>query len=281
MKKRRALFPPIYLTLVLLLMYLPILMVVLYSFNDSKSSGMWVGFTTDWYAKLFRDQSMGQALLNSLELAAWSVGLAGVIGTLGAVGMARKRFRGQGAVEMLSTLPMMVPEVILGMAYLAVFSAVFSFISSVFDYRPGFGMLTLVVAHTTFCVPYVFINVKGRLAGTDPALEEAARDLGAVPLRVFFTVTLPAIAPAVISGMLLSLAMSLDDVVISFFVTGPTTTTLPLKIYSSLKTGVTPEINALCTLMLGVVFILVALSQLTRTRRSKPVPGEAPRRTDA
>lgn len=267
-KRRPNLFPPVYLALILILMYLPILIVILYSFNISKTSGTWTGFTTDWYSKLFRDQTMGSALLNSLELAAWSVALSGVIGTLGAVGMVKARFRGQGALETASTLPIMIPEIILGMAYLAVFSAA----------GIQFGMPTLVIAHTTFCIPYVFINVKGRLAGMDPALEEAARDLGASPLRVFFTVTLPLILPAVVSGMLLALAMSLDDVVISFFVTGPTTNTLPLKIYSGLKTGVTPEINALCTLMLGAVFLIVALSQLfgarAATRRVEILPHE-------
>ncbi len=260
---KRAVFPPVYLTLVLLLMYLPILVVILYSFNDSKTSASWVGFTTDWYAKLFRDQSMGAALLNSLELAAWSVSASGLIGTLGAVGMARAGFRGKGTLEAVATFPIMIPEIILGMAYLTVFSAV----------GIPFGMPTLVIAHTTFCVPYVYINVKGRLAGSDPALEEAARDLGASPVRVFLTVTLPLIAPAVISGMLLSLAMSLDDLVISFFVNGATTTTLPLKIYSGLKTGVTPEINALCTLMLGAVFLLVAASQLAQSKRTRPPRG--------
>jgi len=259
MGKRRAVFPPVYLTIVLALMYLPILMVVLYSFNDSRTSATWAGFTTEWYQKLFRNQSMSQALLNSLQLAGWSVAASAIIGTLGAVGMSKARFRGKGAVETATTLPIMIPEIILGIAYLALFTAV----------GLPLGMPSLVIAHTTFCVPYVYIIVKGRLVGADPALEEAARDLGATPVRVFFTVTLPLILPAVLSGMLLSLAMSLDDLVISFFVSGPTSTTLPLKIYSGLKTGVTPEINALCTLMLGTVFLLVAFSQLVSARKVK------------
>jgi len=258
MRKRKAPLSPVYLALVLALMYLPILMVVLYSFNDSRTSATWAGFTTDWYAKLFRNDGMGQALRNSLQLAGWSVAASGVIGTLGAVGMSKSRFRGKGALETASTLPIMIPEIILGIAYLAIFSAI----------GLPFGMPTLVIAHTAFCVPYVYIIVKGRLVGADPALEEAARDLGASPARVFFTVTLPLILPAVVSGMLLSLAMSLDDLVISFFVSGPTNT-LPLKIYSGLKTGVTPEINALCTLMLGAVFLLVALSQLASAKKVK------------
>lgn len=256
MKKLRA-WPTVFITLVLIFTYIPVLMVVLYSFNDAKTTGAWAGFTLDWYRKLFANQGIADALGNSLVLAAWSVGLSAVVGTLGALGMARTHFRGQGVLELMATLPMMMPEIILGMAYLALFSAV-GFVT--------FGMPTLVVAHTTFCIPYVLINVKSRLVGMDPALEEAARDLGASAPRVFFDVTLPIIFPGVLSGMLLALAMSLDDVVISFFVTGPTTNTLPLKIYSGLKTGVTPEINALCTLILGFVCILVAASQLRQVR---------------
>lgn len=244
-------------TLVLLFTYLPVLMVVIYSFNDSRTAGAWAGFTTDWYGKLFQNRGLLDALGTSLVLAAWSVGLSAVIGTLGALGMARTHFRGEGLLELFSSLPMMIPEIILGMAYLAIFSAV----------GIPLGMPTLVVTHTTFCIPYVLINVKGRLVGMDPALEEAARDLGASPRRVLTDITLPIIRPAVVSGMLLALAMSLDDVVITFFVTGATTSTLPLKIYSSLKTGVTPEINALCTLMLGAVCVIVAIAQLYRIRQ--------------
>ena len=146
---------------------------------------------------------------------------------------------------------MMIPELVLGMAYLSVFTAV------------GFklGMGALILTHTTFCIPYVFINVKSRLIGMDPALSEAARDLGANPMRVLKDITLPLVFPAVLSGMMLSAAMSLDDVVISFFVTSAETTTLPLKVYTGLRSGGTPEINALSTLMLGVIFICVALSQ--------------------
>ena len=150
----------------------------------------------------------------------------------------------------------MIPELVLGMAYLSVFTAV------------GFklGMGALVLTHTTFCIPYVFINVKSRLIGMDPSLSEAARDLGASPARVLKDITLPLVFPAVLSGMMLSAAMSLDDVVISFFVTSAETTTLPLKVYTGLRSGGTPEINALSTLMLGVIFICVAVSQLVTAR---------------
>ncbi|MGN0997830.1 MAG: ABC transporter permease [Candidatus Ventricola sp.] len=261
-KKKRKLFSPIYLTLVLIVLYLPILMVVIYSFNAGRTIGAWQGFTTGWYTRLFGNALMADALKNSLILAALSSGIAGAVGTLGAIGLSRGRLAGGSAIESLATLPMMIPELVLGMAYLALFTAV------------GFklGMAALVATHTAFCVPYVFINVKARLAGMDPAIEEAARDLGASPMRVLTDITLPLIMPSVVSGMMLAVAMSLDDVVISFFVTSAETTTLPLKIYTGLRSGGTPEINALSTLMLGVIFILVALRELLRARSEPSLP---------
>ncbi len=258
-RKKRKIFSPIYLTLVLIVLYLPILMVVIYSFNAGRTISAWQGFSTSWYSRLFGNALMGDALKNSLILAAFSSVLAGIIGTLGAIGLTRSHFRGSGVVETVATLPMMIPELVLGMAYLALFTAV----------GVPLGMGALILTHTTFCIPYVFINVKSRLVGMDPALEEAARDLGASPMRVLLDITLPLIMPSVASGMMLSAAMSLDDVVISFFVTSAETTTLPLKVYTGLRSGGTPEINALSTLMLGVIFIAVALSQLMRARSEK------------
>ena len=249
-RRKRKLFSPIYLTLVLIILYLPILMVIIYSFNSGRTIGAWQGFTTSWYTRLFK---------NSLILAVLSSALAGIIGTLGAIGLTRSHFRGAGLVETVATLPMMIPELVLGMAYLALFTAI----------GVKLGMGALILTHTTFCIPYVFINVKSRLIGMDPALEEAARDLGASPMRVLRDITLPLIMPSVVSGMMLSAAMSLDDVVISFFVTSAETTTLPLKVYTGLRSGGTPEINALSTLMLGAIFLAVALSQLLRARSDK------------
>ena len=243
-RRKRKLFSPIYLTLVLIILYLPILMVIIYSFNSGRTIGAWQGFTTSWYTRLFGNALMADALKNSLILAVLSSALAGIIGTLGAIGLTRSHFRGAGLVETVATLPMMIPELVLGMG-------------------------ALILTHTTFCIPYVFINVKSRLIGMDPALEEAARDLGASPMRVLRDITLPLIMPSVVSGMMLSAAMSLDDVVISFFVTSAETTTLPLKVYTGLRSGGTPEINALSTLMLGAIFLAVALSQLLRARSDK------------
>lgn len=259
MRKKRKIFSPVYLTLVLVILYLPILMVVIYSFNSGRTIGAWQGFTTSWYTRLFGNALMGDALKNSLVLALLSSLLAGGIGTLGAIGLTRSHTRLSGAIETVATLPMMIPELVLGMAYLAVFTAV----------SMPLGMGALVLTHTTFCIPYVFINVKSRLIGMDPALSEAARDLGASPMRVLRDVTLPLIAPAVVSGMMLSAAMSLDDVVISFFVTSAEANTLPLKVYTGLRSGGTPEINALSTLMLGAIGLIVALSQLMTARSER------------
>ena len=255
-KKRRSPMPEIYIALFLLLFYLPILVVILFSFNDSKMF-QWSGFTFSWYEELMQDQTIWQSFFTSLKLAVLSSLAAAILGTLGAVGMAGRQFRTKGLLENVSLVPIMIPEIILGMAYLTVFTI----------FQIPFGMVTMVIAHTTFCVPYIFINVKARLTGLDPSIGEAALDLGASRKRMFFDITLPLILPAVSSGMLLAFAMSMDDVVISFFTNGPDTNTLPLQIYSMMKMGVTPEINALCTLMLGAVFLLVALFHLFRVRR--------------
>lgn len=250
MKKGRFRFSYLYMGLVLAIMYLPILLTVIYSFNESRISSVWGGFSLTWYRQLFRDEEMFHALWNSIVLAVCSCLLAAVLGTLGAFGMTRVKSRLNGPMEYLSTLPIMIPEIILGMVFLAFFGLL----------GLPFGMLTLILAHTAFCVPYIFMLVKARLVGMDPSLAEAARDLGAGEVCVFFDITLPLIAPAIASGMLLSFAMSFDDVIISIFVTGVNVNTLPIRVYTQLKTGVTPEINALCTLMLAGTVLLVALS---------------------
>ena len=248
--KNRTKLPNIYLGIVTAIMYLPILIVIIYSFNESRISSVWEGFSFKWYADLFRDKSILDALINSIILASLSSLSAGVIGTLAAVGMTKVKLRTNSTVEYIATLPIIIPEIILGIIFLLYFSLL----------GLRFGMTTLIIAHTTFCVPYVLILVKARLAGMDKSFVEAARDLGASGPRAFFDITLPLILPAVASGMLLSFAMSFDDVVISVFVTGVNVNTLPLKIYTSLKTGVTPKINALCTLMFIATIILIKLS---------------------
>ena len=250
--RKRIRFSAIYQAILLILMYVPIFVVVVYSFNESRNSTVWGGWSLGWYQKLMKNRSLLEALKNSVVLAALSSGAAGIIGTLGAVGMARMNWRSKGAVEYVSTIPIMIPEIILGMVFMAFYAML----------GLPFGMVTLVLGHTTFCIPYVYMMVKSSLVGIDKSLGESAKDLGASERKAFFDITLPLIFPAVVSGMLLAFAMSLDDVVISIFVTGARTNTLPIRIYTQLKSGVTPEINALCTIMLVVTFLLVGLSRI-------------------
>ena len=252
MKKKKFRFSHLYLAVVMAITYLPLVMVVIFSFNDSKLTVSWKGFTLSWYQKLFQDAALIAALKNSLILGVVSCLVAAVIGTLGAIGMARVNYKSKGMMEYLSTVPIMVPEIILGMVFMAFFSLL----------NLPFGMLTLVLAHSAFCIPYVYMMVKARLVGIDKSLEEAAMDLGASPRRIFWDITLPLIMPAVLSGCLLAFAMSFDDVVISIFVNGPKLSTLPINVYTQLKTGVTPEINALCTVILTAVILVELVSSL-------------------
>lgn len=263
--KKHSVGSLLFIGLVLVIMYLPIAVVVVYSFNANTARIPidFTGWTTDWYVKLFAGRSgFGDALLLSVRVALWSVVISSIIGTLGAVGMVNRAggrpSRLDTAMESLMSLPIMIPEIILGLAFMVVFNAM--------------GIrgndLRLVLAHVTFCIPYVFLNVKSRLVGIDPALFDAARDLGASPARVVRDITLPLCRPAILSGAFLALAMSLDDFVISFFVYGAGEGTLPIKIYSSVKVGVSPQVNALCTLIMGVVFIAVAFSRYLSSVRA-------------
>ena len=260
MKKFLKRLPFVYVAIITILTYVPILLTVVYSFNESKLSTVWDGFSLKWYQELFRDREIKEALINSLILAGLSCLCASLIGTTGALGMHRRKSRLNEAVANVSMIPIMIPEIILGMVFLSVFSLM----------GLPFGMLTLVIAHTTFCVPYIYSMVKARLVGMDKSLEEAALDLGASPARVFFDITLPLIMPAILSGCMLAFAMSFDDVVISIFVTGPTVNTLPIKIYTKLKTGVTPEINALATMMLLITILLLVFSALLGKKNKVP-----------
>ena len=250
-------FSKFYIVLVFLFLYVPIIVIVVYSFNTSKTNTVWNGFTLQWYTKLLEDENVLTALKNSLVIAFYSTIISCVIGTIGAVGLSKYSFRGKGFIDMLLYVPIVIPEIILGISLLVCFSFV----------NMPFGMVTLVVSHTTFCIPFVLINVKTRLAGFDIALEEAAMDLGANRLTVFKTITLPIISPGIVSGGMLAFALSLDDIIINFFVSGPESTTLPIKIFSMLRFGLSPEINALCTLMLSVTFIVIVVSQSIKFKK--------------
>ncbi|MDR1239104.1 MAG: ABC transporter permease [Treponema sp.] len=269
----------LFIALTLVIMYIPILLVIIYSFNQSRISSVWSGFTLKWYAELFRDRAMFEALRNSLALAILSSLAAAILGTLGAFGASaaggkirsRPLSAGGKIMEYLSILPIMIPEIILGMVFLAFFALL----------GLPFGLFTLVIAHTAFCIPYPFLLVKARLAGLDKSCAEAARDLGAGEMRAFYDITLPAILPAVVSGMLISFAMSFDDVIISVFVTGIHTNTLPIRIYSQLKTGVSPKTNALCTLLfIATMALALCAAWLARpkgARKTKKAASESPR----
>lgn len=245
--KKNSKLSRFYLGLIFVLMYLPIAVVIVFSFNESKFPVRFTGFSLKWYQEFFSDSAMIEALGNSLFLGVVSCFVSAVIGTLGAVGLSRIHWKTKGILEYISILPLMIPEIILGMVLMAFF----------YMMNLPFGMLTLLIGHTVFCVPYILMEVKARLAGMDPSLEEAARDLGAGPFRAFWDIILPLIMPAVMSGSLLAFAMSMDDVVISIFINGPRLSTLPIKVYTQIKTGVTPEVNALCTIMLAVTLLIL------------------------
>ncbi len=265
--KKQSFFSILFLVLVLVVLYLPIGAVVAYSFNanPSRNPVEFTGFTTHWYTDLFSGaRGYGTALGVSLRVALLSTALSIIIGALGAVGITqrtlleKKASAAESWMETLVTLPIMIPEIILAMAFMAIFYAV----------GLPFGELTLVLSHTTFCIPYLFLTVKSRLVGIDTALFDAARDLGADQGRVLWDITLPLVRPAIVSGAFLAFAMSMDDFIISFFVFGTSAITLPIKIYSSVKTGVSPQINALCTVMIAIGFLAVALSQYISSIRA-------------
>ena len=250
--KKVSKFAIVFLGLVTVLNYLPILLTVIYSFNKSKLTSVWEGFSLDWYKMLVNDADIKKALLNSIILAFFTCVLSLLIAVSAALAMRGKKLFVDDFISNFATLPIMIPEIILGMVFMAIFSYM----------RLPFGFVTMTIAHSSFCIPYIFLIVRARLLGMDLSLEEAARDLGAN--ETFRDVTLPYILPGIVSGLLLSFAMSFDDVVISIFTTGPSVNTLAIKIYTKMKTGITPEINALATVMLLITVIIIFISEKTR-----------------
>ncbi|HXO89352.1 MAG TPA: ABC transporter permease subunit [Stellaceae bacterium] len=238
-------------------LYAPIVLLVLYSFNASRLVTVWAGFSTRWYGALARNEGFRAAALTSLEVALMAASLALVLGTFAGFSMARfARFPGRPLFGFALMAPLVVPEVILGLSLLLMFVAG----ESVIGWPQGRGVMTITIAHATFGACFVSVLVRAQLAGFDRTLEEAALDLGARPWAVLARITLPGISPALVSGWLLAFTLSLDDLVIASFVTGPSATTLPMAVFSSVRLGVSPEVNALATLFLGVVFVLVALA---------------------
>jgi putrescine transport system permease protein len=236
-------------TIGLAFLYVPIAILVIYSFNASRMVAVWGGWSTRWYVELLDDKAMLESAWTSIGIAAISAGAATVLGTLAAVVLTRAgRFPGRTLFSGMLYAPLVMPEVITGLSLLLLFVAI--------DVDRGFW--TVTVAHTTLTMCFVAVIVGARLLGFDRTLEEAAMDLGCPPLRTFLTITLPLIAPAVAAGFVLAFTLSLDDLVIASFTTGPGATTLPIRIYSEVRLGVKPEVNAICTIMIAIVAIAVA-----------------------
>ncbi len=249
-------------------LYIPLASVIVYSFNDSKLATVWGGFSTRWYVELFKNEQILDAAFLSLRIASTSATLATIFGTMAGLILVRfGRFRGQTLFSGMITAPLVMPEVITGLSLLLLFVSLQQLIG-----WPGQrGFMTITIAHTTFSMAYVAVIVRSRLATMDESLEEAAMDLGCRPLRIVFDITLPLIAPAMIAGWLLAFTLSLDDLVIASFVSGPGSSTLPMYIFSKVKLGVTPDINALASLIILVISILVFAAWFI-ARRSETNP---------
>ena len=251
-------------------LFAPIVVLIVFSFNISRRNFVWLGFTTDWYPKLLANQSLTDALGVTLQVAAIAVVGSTILGSILGLGLARLKFRGSGATETLILLPMVTPEIIMGISLLI-------FFAQLFGQNGSLGQIA--IAHVTFCISYVAVTVRARAAGMDPRLEEAARDLGASAWGAFWHVTLPLIAPAVAAGAMLAFALSFDDLVITSFNTGVGSTTLPVEIYSAIKLGVSPQINAISTIIVAVVSIALFIAWRLgafRTERAFQVVEDAP-----
>ncbi|WP_126947358.1 ABC transporter permease subunit [Xanthomonas sp. BRIP62409] len=236
-------------------LYLPILLLMVYSFNASRLAMVWGGFSTRWYGELLRDRQLLDAAWVSLEVAFWTAGASTVLGTMAALAMVRmRRFPGKTLFGALITAPLVMPEVIIGLSILLLLVSM----GGVLGIAPR-GAVAIWAAHVTFTVSFVTVVISSRLQELDRSLEEAAMDLGATPLKVFFLITLPIIAPALASGWLLAFTLSLDDVVIASFLAGPSSTTLPIKVFASVRLGISPKINALATLMVLAVSVAAAI----------------------
>jgi spermidine/putrescine transport system permease protein len=251
MRVRKNLWLLISAALVYLFLYLPLVIVVVFSFNDSKLNAEWVGFTWKWYGKLMRNQEMLTAAMNSLVIASVSACVATVLGTLAGIAMSQYRPR---ILQILVLAPIAMPEILMGVSLLVLFIMM----------NMTLGLLSIMLAHITFCIGFVAISVQARMSSLDPGLVEAARDLGASPWQCFREITLPLLMPGILAGGLMAFTLSIDDFVITFFTAGVGSSTLPLQIYSMVKIAVTPEVNAVSTLlMLLTLVVIITASKLS------------------
>jgi spermidine/putrescine transport system permease protein len=239
-------------------LYLPIFFLVVFSFNTSKYSVRWTGFTLQWYGDLFADKAIWDATRNTLIVATTSTLLSTIIGTAAAIALHRYNFRGKGFSEATLYIPIVIPEVVMGISLLAFFAQA----------GIDLGLQTIIIAHIAFSIPFVTLNVRARLQGMDRAVEEAAMDLGANEWITFRRVTLPLIMPGVLSGALLAFTLSLDDYIITLFTAGPGSTTLPLRVFSMLRQAVTPKVNALSALWILTIFVVLVISQRMQARKT-------------
>jgi spermidine/putrescine transport system permease protein len=231
---------------VYLFLYLPLVIVVVFSFNDSRLNAEWVGFTWKWYAKLFHNREMLTAAMNSLIIASVSAGVATILGTLAGIAMQQYRLR---LLQILVLAPIAMPEILMGVSLLVLFILV----------NMTLGLISITLAHITFCIGFVALAVQSRMSSLDPALVEAARDLGATPWRCFLEITLPLLMPGILAGSLMAFTLSIDDFVITFFTAGVGSSTLPLQIYSMVKIAVTPEVNAVSTLLMLLTLVVITV----------------------
>jgi spermidine/putrescine transport system permease protein len=254
--------------LTFIFLYAPIIVMSIFSFNASRQMQVWMGFTLDWYARMIADERVRVAAQNSLVIALVSTIVSTVIGTLTALALERTRFRVKRMYEAAMYLPIIVPEIVMAIALLVFFNLAFTWLDQFFGLELNFGLGTITIAHIAFSFPFVAVVVRARLADFDRTLEQAAQDLGANEWQTFRHITLPLLMPGIIAGALLAFTLSIDDFVITFFTAGVGSTTLPLEIYGRVRRGITPDVNALSTVMLLASIVLVLGSLLFQRRRS-------------
>jgi len=255
---QRALFG-VWTAIIFAFLYIPIILLVVFSFNSSKLNIRWEGFTLKWYGELLQNKTILTAFQNSLIVACVTTVLATLLGTIGAWMLYRYRFPMQRALGLLIFVPMVIPEVLMGVSLLSLFVHLLNI---------PLGYTTLIIAHTTFCFPFVLVGVQARLHGLDPALEEAALDLGATPAKAFWLVIVPYLMPAIVAGALMSFTLSLDEYIVSVFVTDAASQTLPLKVYGMAKVGLNPQLNAISAIFIIATIFLVLFSQLLTHKKT-------------
>ncbi|MEE0061673.1 MAG: ABC transporter permease [Acutalibacteraceae bacterium] len=262
MRKKSNFISNLYITLVMIFLYIPIAVLILYSFNDGKTS-VWKGFTLKWYIELFNNEAIMTSLYNTLIVAVLAALFSTVLGTLAAIGIYNMKKPVRSLVTNVSNMPIINPEIVTGVSFMLLFA----FLGEMFDFEMGFA--TVLIAHISFCTPYVILNVMPKLRQMDKSLYEAALDLGCNQRQAFFKVVMPEIMPGVVSGMLMSFTYSLDDFVITYFTRGPKFQTLPIEIYTMLKRRVSPTINALSTLLFVITITILIIVNIRESRLNK------------